>query len=248
MRHIVAVRRGAVAALGMLLAAGASSASAQQVMMMPGGGRGIEVSGMGEVEVAPDEAYLNFAVETSAPTSQEASQQNAERMERVIAALVAAGIPRDEIETRNFSVYPEYVANDRGETPRVRGYRVTNQVALETMRLDAVGTLIDAALAAGANRVEGINFGLSNPQAAEAEALREAVQRARASAETIAQALGVSLGQLLRASTSTEPVRPMPMMARMDMAESAAQGFATPIQPGEQTVHATVVLVFGIGE
>ena len=83
--------------------------------------------------------------------------------------VVAAGIRRDSIETLNFSVYPEYVTDDRGENPRVRGYRVTNQVSLKTRRLDAVGTLIDAALEAGANRVEGISFGLSDPQAAEAE-------------------------------------------------------------------------------
>lgn len=247
MRHIVAVRRSALVAMGLVLG-GVGFVSAQQVMMMPGGGRGIEVSGIGEVEAKPDEAHLNFAVETSAPTSREAAQQNADRMERVIAALVAAGIPREEIETRNYSVYPEYVTDDRGETPRVRGYRVTNQVALETMRLDAVGTLIDAALAAGANRVEGISFGLSDPRAAEAEALREAVQRARASAETIALALGVPLGQVLRASTSSEPFQPLMMMQgrAMDMAE-AGQAFSTPIQPGEQRVRARVVLLFGIG-
>lgn len=247
MHHIVAVRRGALLALAALAAASARSLSAQEVMMMPGGSRGIEVTGVGEVEVSPDEAHLNFAVETSAPTSREAAQQNAERMEQVIAALVAAGIPREEIETRNFSVYPEYITDDRGETPRVRGYRVTNQVSLKTARLDAVGTLIDAALNAGANRVDGISFGLSDPQAAEAEALAKAVQRARASAETIAQALGVPLGQILRASNSTDPVRPVMMMnARMDVAESA-QGFATPIQPGDQTVRARVLLVFAIG-
>jgi uncharacterized protein len=231
--------------LGLLLGGGAAPASAQQMVI--GSGRGIEVTGVGEVEVMPDEATLNFAVETSATTSQEAARQNAESMERVIAALVAAGIPRDEIETRNFSVYPEYVTDDRGETPRVRGYRVTNQVSLETTRLDAVGTLIDAALGAGANRVDGISFGLSDPQAAEADALREAVQRARESAETMAQALGVPLGQLLHATTSSNPVRPIPMMrAQADMGETL-QAFNTPIQPGAQTVQAQVVLIYGIG-
>ena len=245
MRHFVAVCRAGLLALTAVAIAGARGADAQQpVGTFPGGT--IEVVGMGDVEVAPDLAHLNFAVETSAATSREAAQQNAQQMERVIAALVAAGIRRDSIETLNFSVYPEYVTDDRGENPRVRGYRVTNQVSLKTRRLDAVGTLIDAALEAGANRVEGISFGLSDPQAAEAEALREAVQRARASAETIAASLGVQLGPVLQASTSNEPVRPMPALARMDMAAEAGQAFATPIQPGQQTVQARVVLVFGL--
>ena len=245
MSHSRTIRRSLLT-VGLLMGGATTTIGAQQ-MMMPGGGRGIEVTGVGEVEVKPDEATLNFAVETSATTSQEAASQNAQQMERVIAALVEAGIPREEIETLNYSVYPEYVTDDQGETPRVRGYRVTNHVTLETMQLERVGTLIDAALAAGANRVDGISFGLSDPQAAQAEALQIAVQRARASAETMAQALGVPLGQLLYATTSSSPVRPMPlMMARGGVAESA-QAFDTPIQPGEQTVQAQVQLVFGIG-
>lgn len=239
--------RSLVLTLAMLVGGGAGAVGAQAVSV-EGGERQISVSGVGEVEVSPDEATLNFAVETSAATSEEAARQNAQQMEQVIAALVAAGIPRAEIETRNFSVYPEYVTDDRGENPRVRGYRVTNNVSVETQRLDDIGALIDAALGAGANRMDGISFGLSNPQAAEAEALREAVQSARASAETLAQALGVPLGPLMHASTASDPMRPMPiMMRRGGVALESAQAFDTPIQPGAQTVRATVVLMYAIG-
>jgi uncharacterized protein len=239
-----AVRRCALLMMGMMVG-GCGGANAQQ-MVMQATGRGIEVVGMGQVEATPDEATLNFAVETSAPTSQEAAQQNAQRMEALISALVAAGIPRDDIETRNFSIYPEYITDERGENPRVRAYRVSNQVSFETTRLDDVGTLIDTGIAAGANRIDGISFGLRNPQTAEAEALREAVANARASAETLAQALGVPLGPIVHASTSTDPIRPIPMVGRA-VALEAAQAFDTPIQPGQQTVHARVTLVFAVG-
>jgi uncharacterized protein len=244
MGPFTAVRRCTLLTLGMLIGGGAE-ANAQQVIMQAGG-RGIEVVGVGEVEATPDEATLNFAVETSAATSQEAAQQNAQRMEAVIAALVGAGIPRNEIETRNFSIYPEYVSDDRGQNPQVRAYRVSNQVSFETTRLDEVGSLIDTGIAAGANRIDGISFGLRNPQVAEAEALREAVANARASAETLAQALGVPLGPVVHASTSTDPIRPIPMMMRRDVALEAVQAFDTPIQPGQQTVQARVTLVFAV--
>lgn len=245
MTLLSATRRCALLVLT-FLAAGCAGASAQETMMI-GDQRGIAVTGMGEVQVAADQATLNFAVETSATTSQEAARLNAETMERVIAALVAAGIPRDEIETSNFSVYPDYQHDPQAAEPRIRGYRVNNQVSFETTDLERIGQLIDAALEAGANRVDGISFGLSDPSAAEAEALRQAVEKARASAQTLAQALGVPLGELLYATTSSAPVRPLPVMMARDVRVEAAQGFATPIQPGEQTVHANVTLIFAIG-
>lgn len=244
MNGIAKIGGGLVLAAAMVTAP--KAASAQEVVMH--GMRGIEVSGVGEVSVAPDQATLNFAVETNATTSQEAARENAQIMEQVIAALVAQGVPREEIETRNFSVYPVYEQTRENEEPRVREYRVTNQVSLDTQELAQVGALIDAALEAGANRVEGLSFGLRDSQAAEAEALRDAVNRARASAEAMAQALGVPLGQLLHATTASNPVRPMVGYgAQMMRSEAAAFDMAPPIQPGEQTVQARVTLLFDIG-
>lgn len=243
MNEIARIGSGVVLAAAVMLSAGA--ANAQEMVMQ--GMRGIEVSGVGEVSVAPDQATLNFAVETNAPTSQEAARENATVMERVIAALVAQGVPREEIETRNFSVYPVYEQVRENTEPRVREYRVTNQVTLDTQELAQVGALIDAALEAGANRVEGLSFGLRDTQAAEAEALRDAVNRARASAEAMAQALGVPLGQLVHATTASNPVRPMGYGVQMMRAEAASMDMAPPIQPGEQTVQARVTLLFDIG-
>lgn len=240
---IARIGGGVVLAAAVMLAA--SAATAQEVVMQ--GIRGIEVSGTGEVSVAPDQATLNFAVETNAPTSQEAARENAQVMERVIAALVAQGIAREAIETRNFSVYPVYEQVRENTEPQVREYRVTNQVTLDTQDLAQVGALIDAALEAGANRVEGLSFGLRDSQAAEAEALRDAVNRARASAEAMAGALGVPLGRLVHASTATNPIRPMVGYGAQMRSEAVSFDMAPPIQPGEQTVRASVTLLFEIG-
>lgn len=242
MNQFAAAGRGLLAALVMVGLLG-TGAAAQQLSDV---NRGIEVSGIGQVNVAPDEATIFFAVESYAATSDEAARQNADTMEQVIAALVAAGIPREEIETRNFSVYPEYDQDRSGEEPRIRGYRVSNQVMMKTRELDRVGALIDNALGAGANRMDGINFGLSDSSAAEQQALRQAVQQARTVAQTLADELGVSLGPVVRASTSSYAAPPMPYMARGMVMESAAVD--TPIQPGQQTVRAQVQLVFTIGQ
>jgi uncharacterized protein len=203
------------------------------------------VSGTGEARARPDQATADFAVETSAATAQQAAAENAALMERVITALVRAGAPRERIETRDYNVFPEYDPRpvESGE-PRVRGYRVMNTVTVTVDGVDRVGALIDAALAAGANRIHGVRFGLRDPQPHRARAVQDAVRRARADAEALAAALGVRLGEVREAYTS-EVSAPVPvMMERMAMADQA--GAPTPINPGEQTVRATVVLVYSI--
>jgi hypothetical protein len=210
--------------------------------------RTIRVEGMGEVKVAPDEAFIDVAVETLAPTAKAAAEENARKMDKVVTALVQAGIPRKEIETRNFSVFPEYQPQPRPEeAAKLRGYRVSNQVEVHVRELSRVGTLLDTVLAAGANRVDTVRFGLSKPEVVQGDALRNAVERARQSAQVLATALGVKLGPVLDASTVSEPPHPFPAVARFEMARAGSGAdVTTPIQPQEQTVTARVTLIFAI--
>ena len=235
-------------ALGVLAGLGGSPPLAAQEPGAPvaASQRTIRVSGMGEARARPDAARLTFAVETFAPTAREAGQQNAATMEQVVAALVAAGVPRSDVETSNYTVFPEYVHDPaQPQAERIRGYRATNQVTLRTTQLPRVGELIDTALGAGANRVDGVMFELRDADAAQAEATRNAVERARATAQTMASALGVRLGPVLDASTGVGPIMPRPMpMARMQAMDVAAT--STPIEPGEQTIRADVTLIFAI--
>jgi uncharacterized protein YggE len=208
--------------------------------------RTLRVEGMGEAKAEPDEAWVDLAVETLGTTAKAAGEENAKKMERVIAALMGAGIPRKELDTRNYSVYPEYTQPDPRVEPKLRGYRVTNSLSVHVRELPRLGDLIDRALAAGANRVDGVRFALSKEDAVRAEALRQAVERARKTAEVLASALGVRLGVVLDASTVAEPPRIYP--ARMAMMEAGDKSSApsTPIIPKEQTVQAQVTLIYAI--
>ncbi|HYW13202.1 MAG TPA: SIMPL domain-containing protein [Longimicrobium sp.] len=234
----------ALAAVG--LAVVADSAAAQQ---QPAQAReqSIRVTGVGEARAKPDQAIGDFGVETLAATAQQAAAENAQRMQRVIEALVRAGVPRDRIETRDYNVYPDYDPQPRPDTsePRIRGYRVSNTVSVTLDDIERVGTVIDAALGAGANRVNGVRFGLRDPQAFRQRAIDDAVRRARSDGEALANALGLSLGMVREAYTAdVGTVQPV-MMERLQMSDAAAN-MATPINPGEQTVRATVVVVYAI--
>lgn len=210
--------------------------------------RTIRVEGVGETKAVPDEAFLTLAMDTLAPTAKAAAEDNARKMEKVIAALVQAGIPRKDIETSNYAVYPEYQPPVKpAEEPKLKGYRVSNTVEVHVRgELTRVGALLDTALGAGANRVDGVRFGLSKPEVAQGEALRNAVERARQSAQVLATSLGVKLGPVLDASTVTQPERPIPVERFQARVASSAADVTTPIQPQEQTVTATVTLVFAI--
>lgn len=79
--------------------------------------RTLRVEGTGEVKAQPDEAFIDVAVETSAVNAKAAGEENAKRMEKVLAALTSAGIVKRDLQTRNYNVYPEYTpAPPQGES------------------------------------------------------------------------------------------------------------------------------------
>jgi uncharacterized protein YggE len=201
------------------------------------------VEGVGEAKAEPDEGWIDVAVQTQAPTARAAGEENARRTERVIAALTAAGIPRQEIDTRNFNLYPvyEYPPN---EEPRLVGYGANNTLSVHMRELARMGAIIDEALTAGANRVDGVRFALSNEETVRAEALRQAAERAHRQAEVLASSLGVRLGPVLDASTSAEAPR---IFSRMAFDTAAKEtGPTTPIQPEELTLTARVAVTYAI--
>ncbi len=242
----IRIDRRMIAAPALLAAllAGTRAAEAQDTR----GPATIRVSATGEARTPPDRAWADFGVETEAATASQAADQNARKMEAVITALVRAGVARENVRTSDFNVFPVYdqLRDGTGE-PRIRGYRASNVVTAQTDEVRRVGPLVDAALAAGANRIQGVRFGMRDPDRARDVALRDALRRARAEAAVLAEGMGVRLGRVLDVSTSTAPPAPFPVMYRMQAQMADAAASATPIEPGQQTVNATVTVVFEIG-
>jgi uncharacterized protein len=199
---------------------------------------GITVNGVGTVNSVPDEAQMSFGVQTEGGTSQEALARNSARMERVLAALEAAGIASKDVKTQDVSVWPKYEL----EGDRASGYTARNSVSVTIHELDKAGAVIDAATRAGANEVSGPMLSSSGREQLEAKALEAAVANARTKAEALAKAAGVGVG---RVTAMVEGARePGPYAFEAMRAASTTKD--VPIRPGQEEVQASVTVTFAI--
>lgn len=158
----------------------------------------VVATGDGEVLVTPDRAVVDIAVETMAPTAVTAAAENARLIATVSEAIRRAGVPTSAISGSGYSVSANTVY-EQGTT-RQQGYKAVNSLRIEMDRFERVGPVIDAALAAGANRVSDVRFTTREAAAARQRAIAAAVGRARTDAEAMARAAGGSLGPLLEVS------------------------------------------------
>lgn len=204
----------------------------------------VRVTGQASIAVEPDVATLRLSVVSHDKSSQRAAEENAARTQAVFAGLRKLLGEAVDLHTQGFSLQPQYdhrqPQSDDG--PVLRGYRVSNSVVLRLEKLDRVGAAVDAAIAAGANQVESLVFGLKDDRDARTRALADATRRAQQKADTVARALGT---EVLRVVSVEEggggPPRPV-YAAEMRMAA------ATPVEAGSVDVSASVVLIAELRE
>jgi uncharacterized protein YggE len=223
--------------LGLLLMATAGPAAGQFPVRPIDAPPFLEANGEGTVTVAPDVATIALGVVTQAATAKEAAEENARKMTEVVQALARLGVASKDVRTQVISLVP--VTETRpNEAPRIRGYRATNQVEVTTRELARVGPMLDEVVKAGANVAGAVRFGLSDPSAAQTNALRAATREAHARATAMADAIGKRLTRVIEIRTAeVAPPWRMPMEA---MRSAAAP--ATPVEPGELTISARVIL------
>ncbi len=253
------LKRGLLFGLGVFLAlivilTYMGSATASDTPLSADKERTITVTGTGSVNVVPDIAKFSTGVVTEADTSSDAMAKNAPLMDAVVKAIKDAGIPDNDIKTSGITLEPVYNYNSQpqGATdkPKIVGYRATNTVTVKVRDMSKVGTTIDAANNAGANRVNGVSFELSDELATDMykQALTKAVSDGSDKAKTISTAAGA--GSLtLKSITESGTYYPQPMfMEFAGAADSAKAPMATtPVSPGEQKVQATVSMVYTFG-
>jgi hypothetical protein len=205
--------------------------------------RTITVSATGTAEAEPDQARITSGVSTEAPTAREALTGNTEAMNKVIAELKSKGIDAKDIQTASFNVEPVMDYSKDGQPPKLRGYRVSNQVVVLVRDLDKLGSVLDDLVTAGANQVQGLAFEVSKAETLKDEARKNAIANALRRAKLLAAAAGAEVGQVLQISEETTPDVPVTFAAPRFAKVQAA---SVPIERGSSTLEARVTTTWAL--
>ena len=207
--------------------------------------RTMSVNGTGQVFLSPDIAYIYIGVHTEQDTAAEAVAANNAETQRVIEALKKAGVDAKDIRTTNFSIWPNQQYSPDGQPLGTR-YVVDNSVFVTVRKLDNLGDLLDAAVAAGANSINSIQFDVADKTEALKKAREEAVKDAKAQAQELADVAGMTLGEIQTISFYDSAPAPYLDSYGKGGGGGAAVESAVPIQPGQLTLMVTVSMSYEI--
>src|SRR5205823_10924329 len=196
-----------------------------------------------DVMVTPDEASVRLGIVRQAPAAQTAQDQANAVAQQILSEIRKLGVMPEKIQTARLVLSPVYAPRspESRDAPRIVAYNASNTVTVRLDDLSLVGPVIDAGLKAGANQLEGVQFGLRNELPSRQQALKQAVNEARGKAEAMAEALRVTLGEVLEISEggSISPRFEAPLNGRVFAAQADV---ATPVSTGQLDVSATVTI------
>lgn len=251
MRNRTIILTGLLVLAAVLSACSGGVASAQGVTPTPGEPpagqvtRTISVSGSGKAYLTPDIAYVTIGVHTEGKDATETVAGNTTQSQKLTDALTRFGIDAKDIQTTNFSIYPQQQYDNNGKPTGEITYIVDNSVYVTVRDITKVGELLDAAVTAGANSVNGIQFDVADKTQALSDARKAAVEDARRVADELAQAAGVELGAVQSISVNSGAV-PVPIMYDRAAEMAAPAAASVPVNPGQLIVTVDVNLVYAI--
>jgi uncharacterized protein YggE len=200
----------------------------------------ISTSGTATIKVPADHVQLTVGVSARADRAKDAAARVAATLNVVRDALVRLGLDRNSLPSAGYSVNADY-----NDPKRANGYLASSSLSAELSNLSLLGSVVDAALGAGANEVSDIRFLPKNEEAARARALELAVQRARSDADVLAKAAGTTLGPLILLTTQQVSPLGVGFAAR---AVSLDTSRATEIPPPEISIAASVLAQWAIAK
>jgi len=205
--------------------------------------RTLNVNGLGYTNLTPDIAYIYIGVHSEGPTASEVVSANKVQTNAVLDALKKAGVEEKDLRTTNFSIWPTQQYSPEGVATGST-YMVDNTVYVTVRDLDGLGDLLDDTIAAGANSINSIQFDVADKTDAVKEARTKAVENAKVQAQELADAAGITLGEIQNISFYDNS--PYPVFDGKGGGGGYAAESAVAIQPGQLTISVSVNITYGI--
>jgi uncharacterized protein YggE len=226
----------AVLVLGTVLAAcGPSTITVQPQPMQ----RTLTVTGSGMVTLTPDVAYIYIGVHTENVSVAEAVAENNTKAQAVATAIKGFGVEAKDIQTTNFSIWPQDQYDDKGNKSGTI-YNVDNTVYITVRDLTKIGDLLDASIRAGANTINSIQFDVADKTEALSQARKAAVENAQKQAQELVDATGVKLGDVQTISYYDST----PLSADYGKGGGAMAASSVPVSSGQYQLTTTVTIVY----
>jgi uncharacterized protein YggE len=196
----------------------------------------ITVTGTGAAMARPDMATVEIGVEVPNTDIAAAYSEVNTRIEGIISALVELGIAREDIRTTGINIYSEGIPSPDGQIEN--RYRIGNRVNVTVRDLSLIESVIDTAVNSGANTIFGLQFGISDRSAVEAEARAAALDDTRERAGQIAQNIGVELGDIVSVVENAGGYFPA--------FDGFGGGGASVVEPGQLNVNLSMQVTFAM--
>jgi uncharacterized protein len=237
----------------------------------------ITLSGHGEVQAPPDIANVDFSIVKDDKTVKDAQAGVAVIEKKALDLLAQNQVDAKDIQTSNASFYPKYeyqnmpcpispspypipmgaVSGASSASPSyycppnskqvLIGYEASENITVKVRNIDNVGTIMQGLGTTGVSNLNGPNFAIDNPDAAQAQAREKAIADAKQKAEVLAKDLGVSLGKITSFSDNGNYSVPMAYGAMaMDSMQQAKSAPPAVIPAGQNTVSSNVSITYEI--
>jgi len=202
------------------------------------------VSGEGKITVVPDTGIINLGINLMRPSVKAAQTEVNITINKISAEIQKMGVDSKDIKTSEYSIYPEY--DYRTGTGKITGYRVSAAITIKVRDLEKLNGVIDSATANGANTVSGISLTVDDEKKKDLlqQARESAIKEAKAKAESLARAAGISLGRIVNVQESGSSQTPAPYMLKEVAAVGMGGGSDTNVQPGSTDITSNITLFY----
>lgn len=204
----------------------------------------LTVAGEGKVTVVPDTGIVDLGVNLTRNSVKSAQTDVNAIINKVSADVKTLGVNAKDIQTSNYSIYPEY--DYQSGTGRITGYRVTASITVRVRDLEKINSVVDLATAAGVNTVSDIRLTVDEDREKELlqEARKKAISEAKSKAEGLARAAGITLGRIINVQEAGTPQPPILYKAALDSRGMGGGGAETAIEPGSTDIVSSVTLYY----